>query len=63
MGKIFSPDKYSKTVVIFPKHAFFSDLVFINFNEISTVHILSHTIKTLVVQKKVKPCWKEERKG
>ena len=52
-----------KTVAIFPKHAFSSDLIFVNFNEISIVHILSHSIKNPHGTKESKPMLERRKKG
>ena len=53
----------AKTVAIFPKHAFFSDLVFINLNKISKVHTLSHTIKNSHGTDEDKPILDRGKKG
>ena len=58
MGKIIPLTSIAKTVAIFPKHTFFSDLFFVNFMKIREIPWYIFSVikfKILVIRRKVNP--------
>ena len=61
--KFFLWTSIAKTVAIFPKHAFFSDLFFANFKEISTVQVFGHSLKNIYDTEESKPILERGENG